>query len=76
MNLEAIKTPWQPPILIENLFTQLKNCQAFSVLGNDAIADASNIRTGVALVEVTPFFATACREWRAKSDADKNYDNF
>ena len=61
---------------IETLFTQLKNCQAFSVLGGDEITDASKIRTGVALVEATPFFATACREWLAKPAADKTYDNF
>ena len=75
-NLEAIKTPWQPPTPIENLFTQLKKCQAFSILGNDAITGACKIRTGVALIEVTPFFATACREWRAKPAATKTYINF
>ena len=75
-NLEKIKAPWAPPTPIENLFTQLKDCQAFSVLGNDGITDASKIRTGVALIEATPFFAQSCREWRAKSPVNKTYVNF
>ena len=58
-NLEMIKHPWQPPTPTEKLFTQLKTCQAFSVLGNDTITDASKIRMGVALIKATSFFSQA-----------------
>lgn len=56
---EAIKEYWQPPSPIENLFTQLKKNQTFSVLGNNAITNAGKTRTGVALANAVPFFATA-----------------
>lgn len=75
-NLETIKIPWQPLTPINNLFIQLKHYQAFLVLGNNDIADASKIKMRLVLVERAPFFATVCREWRAKSDANTISDNF
>ena len=66
VNLEMIKKHWQSPTSIKKLFTQLKTCQAFLILGNDAIINVSKIIMGVSTIEAMPFFAQLCREWRTK----------
>ena len=54
LNAEAIKALWQSPTPVKTLFLQLKDCQAFSVIGNNTIIDASEICTGVSNIEATP----------------------
>ena len=76
INIEHVKFPWQTPTPIEKLFTQMKICQAFSILGNDAITDASKIRMTVSLNEPTPFFEQFFCEWRVKSPAKSDYAAF
>ena len=67
-NLEDIMSLCQLPIPIKTLFTQLKRCKNFLVLGDDNNTDAVKIRLGVAIIEATLFFSTACCKWHKKSN--------
>jgi hypothetical protein len=42
-----------------------------SAVGNDAISAPSAVRTGYAIIEQTCLFASSCRDWRNKLEADK-----
>ena len=65
-NLEKMTTTWSPPpISIETLFTQLKNCQKLAEKVSTFITDSVVICTGVQIVKGNGLFDIACRKWRA-----------
>ena len=70
-NLVVMSTPCSPPIPIETLFTQLKECQKLAQKGNDPITNAAAMRTGIQIIEVNGLFDIYCREWRTKTTVSR-----
>lgn len=75
-NALRMATPWHPPTPIDKLFTQLDDGVRFATAGNDTPSKPSVVRLGYNLVHATGLFEVPCRDWRAKTEADKTLTNF
>jgi hypothetical protein len=75
-NWTSMNAQWNPPTPIADLFKQLKDGQLFAKEGKEDITDSQLLRLCYDNVNATGLFNDALKIWRAKSDADKNYDAF
>ena len=59
-----MKTPWNPPTPIEDLWKQLREGQDFALQGNEPIANVRLACLGYELIEATGLFSTSWKDWR------------
>jgi len=75
-NLTRMNLPWNPPTPIETLHTQLTEGATFAAAAGEVIPATWIVRSGYDNIHKTGLFEVACREWRAKPEANKTYDEF
>ena len=73
-NYTRMTAQWTPPTPIEVLFEQLKEGQEFANEGNEKVSNYQLMRLAYDNIQAAGIFKDACREWRKKPTADKNYD--
>jgi len=74
-NSKKMATPWNPPTPIENLWSQLREGQDFAQEGNEPISDATLARNGYELILATGLFATSCKTWRDRPEANQTFSD-
>ncbi len=74
-NYARMTAQWTPPTPIEVLFEQLKEGKEFATEGNEAVPDSQLMRLAYDNIKATGLFNEACRDWRKKPAADKDYEN-
>ena len=74
-NEARMKTPWNPPAPIEDLFKQLKVGQEFAIKGKEEIPDAIMLRYGYNNIKQTGLFTSYNTKWRDKDEGDKTWEN-
>jgi hypothetical protein len=70
-DLVIMRLNWTTELPIETVFTQLEDAMVFAEAGHEPITPASAVRAGYAIIEKRGPFASSCRNWRAKLEADK-----
>jgi hypothetical protein len=61
---------------IEVLFTQIEDGMDYAAAGNGAYSLQQIIIIAYSLIFASDAYPEACREWRKKSEVDKNWENF
>ena len=75
-NEVRMKTPWNPPTPIEELFKQLREGQEFAAKGGEDITESQLVRYGYDQIFNTGVFNEACTKWRNKPITYKTWANF
>lgn len=75
-NDERMCVPWNDTEPIENLFEQVDDGAAYAEAGGEPYTDLQLVRMAYKNVNATDRLHLACRDWRAKPDADKTWQNF
>jgi hypothetical protein len=77
LNDERMTTPWQVDSPFETLTTQIDDGAAFADSGTVPFTDKQLVKIAYKLVyDSGPQLSLACRDWRAKPEADKTWINF
>jgi hypothetical protein len=76
VNDEKMRSEWDPGTPIEILFTQIDLGQAYATAGNAPYTDTQLVRFGYTNVAANNRMELACRDWRAKPEAEKTWNNF
>jgi hypothetical protein len=74
-NLTEMNKPWNLHNPIEALYHMFRTCITFAA-ATDPISEATAVRVGLQLIEMTKGFTDAIRDWRKKALADRTLDNF
>jgi hypothetical protein len=75
-NYERINTPYDPNLLIETLFQQIQDAQAFAVTGGQPYGAAMIVNVAYTLGFYTGLFPDACRAWQSRAIAGKTWAQF
>jgi hypothetical protein len=75
-NETRMQIPWNPPMPIEVLFTQLDNGIAYAAAGDETLSATQVPRIGYNIIDATRLFKLPCRDWRLKARADKTMQTF
>jgi hypothetical protein len=70
---ERLNTPYDSNQLIETLFQQIQDAQAFAVAGGYPYGAAMVVNVAYTLVFNTGFFPDACRAWQSRAIAGKTW---
>ena len=70
-NEVKMKTPWNPPTPIQDLFKQIKNGQDFAKKGGENIADTQLVRLTYGVIEDTGMFNRELTKWREKKRSER-----
>jgi hypothetical protein len=73
-NMTDLKRPWHPDQPLEDLWKQLRRCQAFA-LPHDPISDATTIREAIINLENSGVFIDALKEWRRRAPDTQTFAN-
>jgi hypothetical protein len=74
LNTENLHREWSPDHPLEDLFEQVRQCQAFAA-ETDPISDPTAVRAIIHNLEKSGLFTDAIRDWRKRTDADKTLQN-
>jgi hypothetical protein len=75
-NDEDMRQDWSPSAPIEHLYTQIDDGQAFATAGAAPYTDPQLVRFAYTIISASGLMELACRDWRAKPEADKTWANF
>ena len=75
-NKTCMKTPWDPNTPCKVVIVQIQDAMEFAKDGKQTFTDKQRLTTAYNLVFKTGMFFDACKEWMAKAEADKTWDNF
>jgi hypothetical protein len=75
-NYERLNTPYDPSLLIESLFQQIQDAQAFAVAGGQPYGAAMIVNVAYTLIFNTGLFPDACRAWKSRAIAGKTWAQF
>ena len=71
-----MRTKWNPPTPIENLFEQLKKGQQYMARANETIDSLQLVRWGLEIVTDTGLFERACEDWETKPQSTRTWPAF
>jgi hypothetical protein len=75
-NDERLKARYDPNQPIESLFTQVEDAMEIADAANAPYSPEQIVNVAYNLVYSTGMFADACRDWRRRTAAEKNWANF
>jgi len=73
-NMQELKRQWHPDQPLEDLWKQIRRCQAFAA-GHDNISEQTAIREAVINLEKSGVFHDALKDWRRRPDAEQTMAN-
>jgi hypothetical protein len=74
-NLTEMSKTWDIHSPIEALYYQIRTCILFAQ-ATEPLSEATAVRAGLQLLEITKGFNDAIKDWRKKPIADRTLDNF
>jgi hypothetical protein len=74
-NLQRIKSPWNPDLPIETVFSNGTFCRRFAAEGGDPISDPAYVRILVDIFDASGVLPKAVEDWEHKPQADQTVDN-
>jgi hypothetical protein len=75
-NEARMKTPWNPPTPIEELFNQLEEGQLYAASGGEIIDDTQLMRWAYDNIDNTGLFSSDQAKWRKQPNTDKTWSKF
>jgi len=73
-NMQHLQAQWHPDQPLEDLWKQLRRCQAFA-MEHDAISDATAIREAILNLEKSGVFTDTLKDWRRRPQAEHTIVN-
>jgi hypothetical protein len=73
-NYERLNAPYDPNQPIEMLFQKVQDARAFAVAGGQTYGDVMIVNVVNTLVFNTGLFTDACRAWKARAIAGKQFN--